>query len=229
MRAAAGSSGVCVWVDLGQPYAEREWSAAQRTAPEVVRINCQMMAHPAYVGMSGHIVPARNLLLATIAAGFGDKVWLGALLGETHPFGNRDKSVEWRHLTSGVLTYNFLPVRPETTVEYPLGHMTKREVVAYGLSLGLTPNDFAQTTSCHSDIGDDLPCGVCVACFHRWIGMSLNGINEMHQQLPWTSNLVESEMRAMVAAETVGETIHYHPSRIRDTREALESVGIPWG
>ena len=217
-----------IWVNLGQPYAEREWQAVQKTAPETVRIDCPIMQAQGYVGSAGHIVPARNLLLATIAAGFGNIVWLGALLGETHPFGNRDKSTEWMHLTSGMLTYNFLPVRPETIVEYPLGLFTKSGAISLALTYGLTTADFACATSCHSASGDVVPCGVCVACFHRWIGMSLNGVYESYQVDPWSSDLVSREVAAMKVAEDAGDVIHYHPARIADTREALSRVGVAW-
>lgn len=213
-----------LWVDLGQPYADREWAAVRKTAPHARRLDCRVMNVPGYVGQNEQIVPGRNLLLVTLAASFGSRVWLGALHGETHPYSNRDKSHEFRHTMSGVLTYNFLPVRSETIVQYPLGSMTKREVVALGLELGLTVRDFAKTTSCYEQTSD-LPCGACAACFHRWIGMTLNDVTEFYAEPPWQSARAHRESTAMLDALARQDFSYYAPERIADTMEALRLAG----
>jgi 7-cyano-7-deazaguanine synthase len=62
-----------------------------------------------------------------------------------------------------------LPVRIQT----PLLHLTKRQIVELGLSLGV---DYALTLSCYDPSPDGLACGRCDACQLRRRGFAEAGV-----------------------------------------------------
>jgi 7-cyano-7-deazaguanine synthase in queuosine biosynthesis len=127
----------------------------------------------------GHI-PLRNLHLATVGALYGDRVILGAVRGESSP----DKSDKFLRAASKALT---AASKGRTIkVEAPLKHMTKRQLVAalithVGEKRGR--EIVASTRSCYSLYHPR--CGACMACFRRWVALSLNGIHEQHENPPW--------------------------------------------
>jgi len=61
------------------------------------------------------------------------------------------------------------PVRIRT----PLMHLTKREIVQLGLSLGV---DYSLTLSCYDPSSDGLACGHCDSCQLRRKGFAEAGI-----------------------------------------------------
>ena len=60
-------------------------------------------------------------------------------------------------------------------VRTPLMTMTKREIIALGLSLGV---DYAATTSCYDPAPDGAACGRCDACQLRLRGFSEAGVRD---------------------------------------------------
>lgn len=56
----------------------------------------------------------------------------------------------------------------------PWWDMTKADVVAQGLNLGMTEDDFRHTWSCYE--GQEEPCGECGTCIDRKKAFELNGI-----------------------------------------------------
>jgi 7-cyano-7-deazaguanine synthase len=63
------------------------------------------------------------------------------------------------------------PVRVRT----PLVAMTKREIIALGVSLGV---DYATTMSCYDPAGDGTACGRCDACQLRLRGFAEAGVRD---------------------------------------------------
>ena len=57
----------------------------------------------------------------------------------------------------------------------PLINMTKSEIIAKGLSLGV---DYSMTTSCYDPDDDNKACGSCDACLLRLQGFSQNGLQD---------------------------------------------------
>lgn len=58
-------------------------------------------------------------------------------------------------------------------IETPLLHLTKAEIIATGLKLGV---DYALTTSCYDPDFDNRACGGCDACLLRLRGFEENGM-----------------------------------------------------
>ena len=206
-------------VDLGHPQAANEWATieAQGLDGMTMAINLSLMHLGAYRGMDTHIVPGRNLTLAVIGAHLAPEVWICAVEGERHPYGNRDKSVEFYHATSAALTYSWQPLRPETTLVAPFGMFTKAQAIASARhSYGVTADDLALTHSCYNDPPPSR-CGKCIACFHRWLALYANGITEAHSEPPWWSARGDAELAACQAADDAQDFTHYHPQRINET------------
>ncbi|MFI5231007.1 MAG: 7-cyano-7-deazaguanine synthase QueC [Gemmatimonadales bacterium] len=61
------------------------------------------------------------------------------------------------------------------SVRTPLMAMTKREIIALGLSLGV---DYAMTTSCYDPAPDGAACGRCDACQLRLRGFTEAGVRD---------------------------------------------------
>ena len=59
----------------------------------------------------------------------------------------------------------------------PWWNMNKSAVVAEGISLGMTHEEFEQTWSCYE--GGDEPCGTCGTCIDRKKAFEDNGINDI--------------------------------------------------
>lgn len=60
-------------------------------------------------------------------------------------------------------------------VHTPLMHLTKREIIQLGLSLGV---DYSMTTSCYDPSLDGAACGHCDACQLRRRGFEQAGVND---------------------------------------------------
>ena len=61
------------------------------------------------------------------------------------------------------------------TIHSPLINLTKAEIIAQGLQLGV---DYSQTTSCYDPASNGDACGSCDACLLRLRGFSQNGIDD---------------------------------------------------
>mgnify|MGYP000909568356 CR=1 FL=1 len=51
----------------------------------------------------------------------------------------------------------------------------KSDIVQYGLSIGMTENEFNHTWSCYE--GKEKPCGICGTCIDRKEAFRLNNLN----------------------------------------------------
>lgn len=229
---AKGLEPIPVWVNLGQPYALKEEKAIDNFefANEVRKIHIDLIREEfGNVPDINHwIIPGRNLLLVLIGAHFGERIWLCALEGEQHKFAReRDKTPEFFHLSSGLLTYVFDIVRPETIVETPFFDMTKTDIVRWALQNGLTAKQLLNTSSCYEG-KTGRQCGKCGTCFKRWIAFINNGIQEDYDYPPYgPENLyAQDSIQKMKEAWQKQDFSHYSEKRIKETFNALEKVDI---
>jgi 7-cyano-7-deazaguanine synthase len=61
------------------------------------------------------------------------------------------------------------------TIHAPLVHLTKAQIIARGLELGV---DYVLTTSCYDPAADGAACGHCDACLLRLKGFAENGMRD---------------------------------------------------
>jgi len=65
------------------------------------------------------------------------------------------------------------------SIRTPLIDMTKKQIVAKGLELGV---DYSSTVTCY-DLSDGIPCGSCDACVLRLKGFLENGLEDPSNEL----------------------------------------------
>lgn len=182
---------VCIWYDIGQPYADKERNALPDYV-EQVKLGFTMKEYAKADGKSlsgGIFIPGRNLALATLAACtyLPDEIWLGALLGETHASAT-DKNFKFATDTTDLLSYvlgPFLdPAKPTTKIRLPLAEhgLNKLTATAWALDNGISQETLMATSSCLS--GEPGNCGQCIVCLRRWGIFKQLGFEEQYNVHP---------------------------------------------
>jgi 7-cyano-7-deazaguanine synthase len=67
-------------------------------------------------------------------------------------------------------------------IHAPLINMTKTEIVAMGLKMGV---DYSTTISCYNPTNEGDSCGKCLACLVRIKAFEENGVRD---QIPYTKS-----------------------------------------
>lgn len=169
-----------LFVDYAQRTAARERRQAEATA-EWLGVAELRVAKVDFLGQIGgsaitdealrvtgaapHLeyVPFRNTVFASLAVAWAevlgaDRVIIGSIGG---PWITPDNSPAYFAALNAAVAEGSRS-RPAITVSAPLGAMSKREVIAAGLTMQLP---FQLTWSCQND--GDLPCGECNNCGDR--------------------------------------------------------------
>ena len=123
-------------------------------------------------------VPARNTLFLSLALGWAEHlgahdifIGVNALDYSGYP-DCRPEYLEAFERLANLATKAAVEADHPWTIHAPLLHMTKAEIVATGLSLGV---DYALTTSCYDPAPTGRACGHCDACLLRKKGFAENG------------------------------------------------------
>lgn len=204
---------ICLWVNHAHPYANKEREALNKYGHPVTLIDLPMLKMKDYMydypTYDKQVVPGRNMWLATIAANFGDVIWVNALKGElvkTMP----DKNHTFFTMASAVLSYTF---EHDKVVESPFEFMTKVDIVRWALDHGIDAETLKATSSCYDD--NIRNCGKCGTCFKRHIAMITNGIEEEYAEDPFTSKYASNLLHRF--------TTGYDPDyRVRETLNAYK-------
>lgn len=166
-----------LYVDLGHRYSNQEREALKQLAAKYEDF---VVLYRPYLGVGmaeqrDAFIPARNLLLATVASWESNKIYLALQKGELDLY---DRSSEFCCQVSGILSKCH---GQEVTVTSPIWDMTKAGLVKKYLEMGLPSEDLLQTWSCYTGSSGQLlmkACASCQACFRRWIAFSYNGLSE---------------------------------------------------
>lgn len=126
-------------------------------------------------------IPFRNAFLVLMASYYGNTVWLALQKGELN-VPDRTKTFT-KEMT--LLLSLFKPNITLVKVDSPFWDMTKADMVRWYKDAGLDINTLLSTTSCYYGTR----CGVCPACFRRWVALAVNGIEEKYEKNPWDSVL----------------------------------------
>jgi 7-cyano-7-deazaguanine synthase len=121
-------------------------------------------------------VPARNLVLLAVATAIAEgngyaNIALGINIEEAGAY--PDNEQEFVYLLNQVMPYAVGPDR-RVRLHMPVGHLTKREIVAAGLTVN-APLDL--TWSCYGN--GDLHCGHCGPCYMRRTAFLINNATDM--------------------------------------------------
>lgn len=159
-------------------YARDVCSLIKNSKEEIVDMSYADQMSTFGEGRVGTYVPFRNGLLLSIAAAYADslfskqqvEIFYGAHADDAAGQAYADCSPEFADAMNNAIkigTYGNI------TINRPLIHMNKAQVVAVGLKLK-TPYEL--TWSCYH--GGDRPCGKCGTCIDRAEAFRLNGISD---------------------------------------------------
>ena len=121
-------------------------------------------------------VPFRNGLFLSVAASIAiqegcDTIWYGAhaddAAGDAYP----DCTTEF---IMGMSDAVWEGSGHTVNMEGPWANLNKAGVVAEGIAVGMTQEDFEHTWSCYE--GGDEPCGKCGTCIDRKAALEANGL-----------------------------------------------------
>ncbi len=126
--------------------------------------------------MKQTVVPNRNMIMSSIAVGFGQSrglqfLSLGVHAGDHAIYPDcRAEFIEAFRETVQLSDWN------PFTVFAPLQRMTKKEILEIGLQL-TPPVDYAKTWTCYKGLQN--PCGLCGACQERKEAFLALGLQDM--------------------------------------------------
>ena len=137
------------------------------------------------------IIPCRNMLLALIAAQYGNVIMLGATAGDQ----SRDKDTRFAYLASGLLNYMLSGphfrgenLRDDPGIVLPIKGYDKTQLVAEYLRIWKKRHgsdsswrDRAEqylldTVSCYDPTHTH--CGHCKSCVRKWVALEMNNIEQ---------------------------------------------------
>lgn len=126
-------------------------------------------------------VPARNTIFLSLALAFAERIGaheifigVNALDYSGYP-DCRPEFIKAFERMANLATKMTIDQRHTVCINAPLIDMTKAQIIARGLELGV---DFSQTLSCYDPAEDGTPCGHCDACLLRKAGFEANGIED---------------------------------------------------
>lgn len=176
---ANGYNPICIMIDMGHPYAEKEFATLERIPekyrPKVSKINMKELYPLIQERLNNQIIPSRNVMLATIGAMFSSEVWLGVLDGEQNGK-EHDKSERFFDDTSKLLTFTNSYFQEVTLITSPFKNMSKSETIKWALDYGIPKEVLFLTSTCYSD--EHQKCGTCLTCVKRYMSFLSNGIKE---------------------------------------------------
>ncbi|HEY8258370.1 MAG TPA: 7-cyano-7-deazaguanine synthase QueC [Gemmatimonadales bacterium] len=124
-------------------------------------------------------VPARNTIFLALALGWAETlgatdIFLGANALDYSGYPDcRPEYIEAFQRMANLATRAGVLGGPATTVHTPLIRLSKREIIAQGLALGV---DYGVTSTCYDPAPDGAACGRCEACLLRLKGFQEAGI-----------------------------------------------------
>ncbi len=126
-------------------------------------------------------VPARNTIFLSFAMAWAEVlgapdvlIGVNALDYSGYP-DCRPAFIEAFERLANLATRTGVEGTTRLTVRTPLMHLTKREIILLGVSLGV---DYAMTTSCYDPSADGAACGHCDACQLRLRGFAQAGLKD---------------------------------------------------
>jgi len=176
-----------VWIGFGQKNENRELAVVNELCkklnvqPWIIKLDLARYVDAGWSRWKSGIIPARNLLFASIAAEIASRsnspsvdILLCAHKEEITPV-NTDKSQ--RFYDSTTLLFNSA-YKKNIRVTTPFYSYTKPEIVSYWSRYwtdryGISPGE---TTSCY--LGNN--CGSCKACFNRAVAFTCSGYKNDH-------------------------------------------------
>lgn len=175
---ATGGAVFPLFVDYGQLAAPWEQKAAIAMClrigcplPSIITLRASFLNCGAAIqGMPIGYVPGRNLILLALAVGLAERrrasrIIIGTNVVDTTGVTDTNESF----LRAAMATANLCrpPSLEGVTIEYPLQHLSKKEIFALARNLDVP---IGETISCYAPENDGAACGKCGGCTLRMKG-----------------------------------------------------------
>ncbi len=215
-----------LYLEIGHRYEEKESQVIQqlmRADDELVVVYSGRIFIGDLEEPDGHI-PLRNLLFIQEAVLAGaDTVYIGALRGES----SQDKAGWFFRNTSRTLSKL---MGKKIVVQAPFRGFTKSKLVREFIRCHPDKLDvLLMTRSCYNmaEVPEEfVGCGRCMACFRRWVAMTLNGIRENYQYPPYEWKVVQTEGWKSWLRYLRGVTLVELPGIIENNLEAAYAIRL---
>lgn len=182
---------ISVFFDYGQPYLKKELAALPE---DVIVHKIDWLKEHSVTGQIGgseysYYITNRNLSLISLAASIYTPNLILTAFYHCTDERSTDANTEFLTRANDLLKYIIVPYyTSEFSVEAPfstLGWGGKLEAIQWALSVGIIAEQLLATSSCFDPHVER--CGVCDACFNRWLALSANGIEETYTEHPLDS------------------------------------------
>lgn len=126
-------------------------------------------------------VPARNTIMLSLALAYAEltdshSIFIGVSAVDYSGYPDcRPQYIKAFEAMANLATKKSMEGQ-KIHIETPLIHLSKKETIALGLSLGV---DYAQTVTCYKATKEGLACGQCDSCFYRKKGFLDGGFVDM--------------------------------------------------
>ena len=126
-------------------------------------------------------VPARNTIFLSFALAWAEvlgssDIFLGVNALDYSGYPDcRPEFIEAYERMANLATRAGVEGRQKLKIHTPLIAMTKAQIIARGLELGV---DYGLTSSCYDPSAEGLPCGACDSCLLRKKGFRENGMED---------------------------------------------------
>lgn len=167
----------CIYYDYGNPVCQSEILHL----PEYVEVRKvdwfnnsidQLKIKKSEKQKGAIYIPGRNLVFATLAATqeLPDLIFMGGLFDEAHLYAT-DKSKIFIDKFNDIIKYVLSPFKDSVVLKFPFvdEKMIKIDVIKYGISNGLSENDFNKMFSCYNFSLNGKQCGHCHQCFRLFL------------------------------------------------------------
>lgn len=225
-----GFNPICIWVDLGHPYSKKETDSMNKflnsldtvDKPNLVMLDMKSLYPSIQHRLKNQIIPARNLLLATVGAMFSPRVWINALNGEQNGK-EHDKSERFFEDSTKLLSFLNEFFQSKTLIQSPFMDMSKTEIVTWALENGIKKEHLLSTTSCYSE--NSQKCGKCLTCFKRYTAFLMNDIHEEgYETNPLESDYFKELLVEIPKAKTNKDYSRFTEHRINEFDEILKKI-----
>lgn len=168
-----------LYIKTGSKYEKKELDLLQKFSEYKGIENKVEICDLSFLGnfeQSNSWIPLRNLFFLNTASLYGDKVYMGALHGET----TKDKGKYFKNKTENLIGYLLDDIMNEghkkVEIKFPFKKKSKSEILKmYIKNNGSIDELFRFSVSCYDT--ERLRCGECNSCVRRWVAEEINNLN----------------------------------------------------
>lgn len=186
-----GSEWDLAYFNIGHRYAANEIETMTSLGLPF-KVHSSLALQEQWVEHESGFIPQRNPLLISLAQAIydADEIALCAVAGEL----SADKHSQFFKLMSEMLSYT---ANKSVKVFSPFQKNTKSQIVKKYLEMANPLEPLMNTRSCYSpDVNN---CGLCQACFRRWVAFENNGLND---HVEWKTEPV-SQIGSLISASGI--------------------------